>query len=116
MSNTYIFFARVLWGGWFHGAPHRMGRDKRYFWCCDLPGVRLVPSGTESYNTVHSTTDKSIYVNDNVQPNPIVCGYSSCSFGKEIRLNNSLTKDRMTIPRNFAFENLVHFGPKVGVH
>lgn len=29
-------------------------------------GFELVPSGTESYNTVHTVTDKSIYVNDNV--------------------------------------------------
>lgn len=48
-------------------------------------GFDIVPSGTESYNTVHSATDKSIiYVNDNVQPNPVVCGYHSCSFGNEI--------------------------------
>lgn len=43
-----------------------MGRDKRYFGTVISLGFELVPSGTESYNTVHSATDKSIYVNDNV--------------------------------------------------
>lgn len=85
MSNTYIFGARVLWGSWFfHSAPIELVVTKGTFGTVISLGFELVPSGTESYNNVHSATDKSIYVNDNVQPNPIVCGYRCCSFGNEI--------------------------------
>lgn len=71
--------------GWFfHSAPHRIVVTKGTFGTVIFLGFELVPSGTESYNTVQSATDKSIYVNDNVQPNPIVCGYRFCSFCNEI--------------------------------